>query len=47
MQKLVPNYPPPTSLNLLKDVGVSAIDYSAKSDRLYKRLNNEETLLEK
>ena len=48
MQKSVPNYPPPTSLNLLKDaVGISAIDYSAEFDGLYKRLNNVETLLEK
>ena len=29
MQKPVPNYPPPTSLNPLKDaVGVSAVDYN-------------------
>ena len=48
MQKTVPNYPPPTSLNPLKDaVGVSAVDYSAKFDGLYKRLSNVETLLEK
>ena len=48
MQKTVPNYPLPTSLNPLKDaVGVSAVDYSAKFDGLYKRLNNVETLLEK
>ena len=48
MQKTVPNYLPPTSLNLLKDaVGVSAVDYSAEFDGLYKRLNNVETLLEK
>ena len=48
MQKTVPNYPPPTSLNPLKDaVGVSAVDYSAEFDGLYKRLNSIETLLEK
>ena len=48
MQKIVPNYPPPTSLNPLKDaVSVSAVDYSAELDRLYKRLNNVETLIEK
>ena len=35
-------------LNPLKDaVSVSAIDYSAKFDGLYKRLNNVETLIEK
>ena len=48
MQKTVPNYLPPTSLNPSKDaVGVSAVDYSAEFDGLYKRLNNVETLLEK
>ena len=48
MQKPVPNYPPQTLLNPLKDaVGVSTIDYSAEFDGLYKRLNNVETLLEK
>ena len=48
MHKTVPNYPPPTSLNPLKDaVGVSAIDYSAEFDGLYKRLNSVKTLLEK
>ena len=48
MQKIVPNYLPPTSHNPLKDtVGVSAVDYSAEFDELYKRLNNVETLLEK
>ena len=48
MQKPVPNYPPPTLLNPLKDtVGVSAIDYSAEFDGLYKRLNSVEALLEK
>ena len=48
MQKPVPNYPPPTSLNPLKDaVGVSAVDYSAEFDGLHKRLNNVETLLKK
>ena len=48
MQKTVPNYPPPTSLNQLKDVvGVSSVDYSAEFDGLYKRLNSVETLLEK
>ena len=48
MQKTVPNYPPPTWLNPLKDaVGVSAIDYSAEFDGLYKRLSSVETLLEK
>ena len=47
MQKIVPNYPQLTSLNLLKDaVGVSTVDYSAKFDGLYKRLNTVETLLE-
>ena len=48
MQKTIPNYPPPTSLNLLKDaVSVSTVDYSVEFDELYKRLNNIETLLEK
>ena len=48
MHKTVPNYPPPTSLNPLKDaVGVSAVDYSAEFDELYKRLNSVKTLLEK
>ena len=48
MQKTIPNYLPPTLLNLLKDaVGVSAVDYSAEFDRLYKRLNYVETLGEK
>ena len=48
MQKTVPNYLPPTSLNSLKDaVGVSAVDYSAEFDGLYERLNNVETLIEK
>ena len=47
MQKPVPNYPLPTSLNLLKDaVGVSTVDYSAEFDELYKRLNKDLTLLE-
>ena len=45
MQKIVPNYPQLTSLNPLKDaVGVSTVDYSAKFDGLYKRLNTVETL---
>ena len=48
MQKPVPNYLPPTLLNLLKDaVSVSALDYSVEFDGLYKRLNNVEALLEK
>ena len=48
MQKPVPNYPPLTSLNLLKDVvSVSVENYSVEFDELYKRLNNIETLLEK
>ena len=48
MQKTVPNYLPPTLLNPLKDaISVSTIDYSAKFDGLYKRLNNVETLIEK
>ena len=48
MQKTIPNYPPLTSLNPLKDaVGVSAVGYSAEFDALYKRLNSLETLLEK
>ena len=48
MQKTVPNYLPPASLNLLKDtVSVSTIDYSTEFDRLYKRLNNVENLIEK
>ena len=47
MQKPVPNYSPPTSLNPLKDaVGVIAVDYSTEFDGLYKRLNSVETLLE-
>ena len=46
MQKTAPNYLPPTSLNPLKDaVSVSTVDYSAKFDRLYKRLNNVKTIL--
>ena len=46
MQKPVPNYLPPTSINPLKDAfGVSALDYSVEVDRLYKKLNNVETLL--
>ena len=48
MQKTVPNYPRLTSLNPLKDtVSVSAVDYSAKFDGLYKRPSGVETLLEK
>ena len=48
MQKTIPNYPPPTWHNPLKDaVGVSAVDYAAKFDGLYKRLSGVETLLEK
>ena len=48
MQKPIPNYPPPTSLNPLRDaVGVSTIDYLAEFDGLYNRLKNVETLLEK
>ena len=48
MQKTVPNYSRPTSLNPLKDaVSVSAVDYSAKFDGLYKRPSSVETLLEK
>ena len=35
MQKIIPNYPPPTLLNPLKDaVRASAVDYSAKFDGL-------------
>ena len=41
MHKPVPNYPPLTLINSLKDaVGVSAVDYSAEFVGLYKRLNN-------
>ena len=49
MQKTVPNYLPPTlKINPLKDaVSVSAIDYSADFDGLFKRLNNVKTLIEK
>ena len=48
MLKTIPNYPPSTLVNPLKDaVGVSAVDYSAEFDGLYKRLNNVETLIEK
>ena len=48
MQKIIPNYPPPTLLNPLKDaVRASAVDYSAEFDGLYKRLNTVGTLLEK
>ena len=48
MQKTVPNYPLPTSLNPLKGaVGVIAVDYSAEFDGLYERLSGVETLLEK
>ena len=48
MQKTVPNYPLPTSLNPLKEaVSVSTVDYSAEFDGLYKRLSGVETLLEK
>ena len=38
MQKTIPNYPPSTLLNPLKD---------AEFDGLYNRLNSVETLLEK
>ena len=48
MQKTIPNYPPLTSLNPLKDaVGVSTVDYSAEFDGLYKILNSVDTILEK
>ena len=48
MQKILPNYPPATLLNPLKDaVGVSTVDYSAEFDGLCKRLSNVETLIEK
>ena len=48
MQRTVPNYPLPTSLNPLKDaVDVSTVDYSAEFDGLYKRLNSIETHLKK
>ena len=46
MQKPVPNDPPLALFNPLKDaVSVSTVDYSAKFDRLYKRLNNVKTIL--
>ena len=48
MQKIIPNYLPPTSLNPFQNgLSVSAVDYSAEFDGLYKRLNPVETLLEK
>ena len=48
MQKIVPNHSSSTLLNPLKDaVRVSAVDYSAEFDGLYKRLTSVETLLEK
>ena len=41
MQKNVPINPPATSLNPIKDaVGVSAVDYSANFNNLYKKSEN-------
>ena len=41
MQKNVPINPPATSLNPIKDaVGVSAVDYSADFNNLYKKSEN-------
>ena len=47
MQKNVPVNPPPLSLNPIKDaVGVSAVDYSADFDHLFKISENLEKFLE-
>ena len=41
MQKNVPVNPPPLSLNPIKDAfGVSAVDYSADFDHLFKKSEN-------
>ena len=41
MQKNAPVNPPPLSLNPIKDaVGVSAVDYSADFDHLFKKSEN-------
>ena len=47
MQKNVPVNPLPLSLNPIKDaVGVSAVDYSADFDHLFKKSENLEKILE-
>ena len=47
MQKNVPVNPPPLSLNPIKDaVGVSAVDYSADFDHLFKKSENLEKIFE-
>ena len=47
MQKNVPVNPPPLSLNPIKDaVGVSAVDYSADFDHLFKKSENLEKFFE-
>ena len=47
MQKNVPVNPPPISLNPIKDaVGVSAVDYSADFDHLFKKSENLEKIFE-
>ena len=47
MQKNVPVNPPPLSLNPIKDaVGVSAVDYSANFDHLFKKSENLEKMFE-
>ena len=45
MRKNVPVNPPPLSLNPIKDaLGVSAVDYSADFDHLFKKSENLENL---
>ena len=47
MQKNVPVNPPPLSLNPIKDaVSVSAVDYSADFDHLFKKSENLEKIFE-
>ena len=47
MQKNVPVNPPPLSLNPIKDaVAVSAVDYSADFDYLFKKSENSEKIFE-
>ena len=47
MQKNVPVNPPPLSLNPIKDaLGVSAVDYSADFDHLFKKSENLEKFYE-
>ena len=47
MQKNIPVNPPPLSLNPIKDtVSVSAVDYSAEFDHLFKKSKNLEKFFE-